>query len=78
MIKDAHCYTSLEDANLLEILSLKWTINGSSTFFWKVVMSSGKISIIAVFYRFSASSNNLSTLFTAGKTVIQCTNGGID
>ena len=44
--------TSLEDANRLEILSFKWTINGSTTFFWKVVMSSGEISIPAVFSRF--------------------------
>ena len=61
--------TSLEDANRLEILSFKWTINGSTTFFWKVVMSSGEISIPAVFYTCSASSNNSSTQFAAGKTV---------
>ena len=61
--------TSLEDANRLEILSFKWTINGSTMFFWKVVMSSGEISIPAVFSRCSASSNNSSTQFAAGKTV---------
>ena len=60
--------TSLEDTNRLEILSFKW-INGSTTFFWKVVMSSGEISILAVFSRFSASSNNSSAQFAAGKTV---------
>ena len=61
--------TSLEDANWLEILSFKWTINGSTRFFWKVVMSSREISIPAVFSRFSASSNNSTTQFAAGKTV---------
>ena len=61
--------TSLEDTNRLERLSLKWTINGSTTFFWKMLMFSGEISIPAVFSRFSASSNNSSTQFAAGNTV---------
>ena len=60
---------SLEDANRLDILSFKWTINYPTIFFWKVVMCSREISIPAVFSKFSASSNNLSTQFAAGKTV---------
>ena len=44
-------------------------MNGLATFAWKVVKSSRETSMSAVFSRFSASSNNLSTQFAAGKAV---------
>ena len=61
--------TSLDEANQEEMLFFKCAMNGLATFAWKVVMSSREVLISAFFSRFSASSNNSSTQFAAGKTV---------
>ena len=61
--------TSLDEAFQEEMLSFKCAMNGLTTFAWKVVMPSRETSMSAVLSRFSASSNNSSTQFAAGKTV---------